>query len=316
MLLFLLKKYVWVVNALLLVAISYLTAGMINDALRDRIESGAAAATGGDGYKSRYEDVKVPHRPRSYYDPIVATGLFGAATGAASPRTGTASGIYAEGAAPNTSLNLELLGTFTRRGADSFSSEGSVAVIKNLDNGKIKGYSRGQRVDLVDSEMVEMGEIGNCRAIIRRSGGSESVSCAKDLGSVAFLRKDSSGSGSAGGSSRPAASPGKGVKKIREGVYQIEKKMLNEFLDKPNNLINQARIVPRDDGIKVFGIRSRSVFFKIGLRNGDTIHKINEVALNDMQNAVLLFSELKQHNEFTIDFTRRGKRRSNRYSVH
>lgn len=316
MLLFLLKKYVWVVNALLLVAISYLVAGMINDALRDRIESGATAATGGGAYKSRYEDVKVPHRPRNYYDPIVATGLFGAAAGDAPPRTGTASGFSAGESAPDTSLKLELLGTFTRRGARSFSSEGSVAVIKNLDNGKIKSYSRGQRVDLVDSEIVEMGEIGNCRAIIRRSGGSESVSCRKDLGAVAFLGKSASGSAGAGGSSRPATGPGEGVKKVREGVYRIEKKMFDEFLDKPNNLINQARIVPRDDGIRVFGIKSRSVFFKIGLRNGDTIHKINEVALNDVQNAVLLFSELKQHSEFTIDFTRRGKRRSNRYSVH
>lgn len=316
MLLFLLKKYVWVVNAVLLVAISYLVAGTINDALRDGIESGATAATGGDAYKSRYEGVKVPRRSRSYYDPIVATGLFGAAAGDEATRTGAASALSAGGAAPDTSLSLELLGTFSRRGALSFSSEGSVAVIKNLDNGKIKGYSRGQRVDLVDSEIVEMGEVGNCRAIIRRSGGSESISCRKDLGAVSFLGKSASGSGSAGGSSVSAASPGKGVKKIREGVYQIEKKMFYEFLDKPNNLINQARIVPRDDGIRVFGIKSRSVFFKIGLRNGDTIHKINEVALNDVQNAVLLFSELKQHSEFTIDFTRRGKRRSNRYSVH
>lgn len=316
MLLFLLKKYVWVVNAVLLVAISYLVAGTINDALRDGIEAGATAATGGDAYKSRYEDVKVPRRPRSYYDPIVATGLFGASSGGPAPRTGAASALSAEESAPDTSLKLELLGTFTRRGARAFSSEGSVAVIKNLDNGRIKSYSRGQRVDLVDSEIVEMGEVGNCRAIIRRSGGSESVSCRKDLGAVSFLGKNASGSAGAGGSSRPAAVPGEGVRKVREGVYQIEKKMFDEFLDKPNNLINQARIVPRDDGIRVFGIKSRSVFFKIGLRNGDTIHKINEVALNDVQNAVLLFSELKQHNEFTIDFTRRGKRRSNRYSVH
>ena len=316
MLLFLLKKYVWVVNAALLVAISYLVAGTINDALRDRIESGATAATGGDAYKSRYEGVKVPRRSRSYYDPIVTTSLFGAAAGGDATRTGAASALSAGEAAPDTSLSLELLGTFSRRGSPSFSSEGSVAVIKNLDNGKIKGYSRGQRVDLVDSEIVEMGEVGNCRAIIRRAGGSESISCRKDLGAVSLLGKGASGSGGAGGSSASAASPGKGVKKIREGVYQIEKKMFYEFLDKPNNLINQARIVPRDDGIRVFGIKSRSVFFKIGLRNGDTIHKINEVALNDVQNAVLLFSELKQHNEFTIDFTRRGKRLSNRYSVH
>lgn len=317
MLLFLLKKYVWVVNVLLIVAIAYSLAGMINGALRDRIESGAASAPGGEAYKSRYEDVKVPYRARSYYDPIVTTNLFGAAaSGAAPPGAGAAPGTSAGGAAPKTSLSLELLGTFTRRGP-GFSSAGDVAVIKNMDNGKIKGYSQGQRVDLVDSEVVEMGEVGNCRAIIRRSGGPESISCRKDIGSVAFLGKGSPGSGSGNGISRPTAgAAGQGVRKIRDGVYQIEKKMFNEFLDKPNNLINQARIVPRDDGIRVFGIKSRSVFFKIGLRNGDTIHKINEVALNDVQNALLLFNELKHHNEFTIDFTRRGKRRSNRYSVH
>ena len=99
-------------------------------------------------------------------------------------------------------------------------------------------------------------------------------------------------------------------------MYQIERRMFDEMLSEPGSLITEAKIVPRDDGIKIFGVKSRSVFYKMGLRNGDIVHQINEVALNDVQNALSLFTDLKGQSEFTVDFTRRGKRKSNRYTVY
>ena len=95
----------------------------------------------------------------------------------------------------------------------------------------------------------------------------------------------------------------------------IERKMLDELLDDPSALINQARVVPQQDGLRFFGIRPSSIFFKIGLRNGDTVHKINEVELSDVQNALGVFGQLKNESDFSIDFTRRGKKLSYAYNV-
>lgn len=318
MLLFLLKKYVSVVNVLLVAAIAYLIAGMVNDGLRDRIESGASAAISVDAFKGKYENVRIPRHPRSHYDGIVKTNLFGPAAGTEfAPPAASApvfDGSLSEGDVPKTSLGLELLGTFQRR--VSFQPSGEIAVIKNVNNGKVKGYSRGQWVDLVEGVRVEMGRIGNCEAIILRDGVAELVAC-RGLASTGFFKGGTTVSARTKGSSRSSSSFGRhGVKKVKDGVYRIEKKMFNEFLDQPNNIISGARIVPKKDGIKVLGVKTRSVFYKIGIRNGDTIHRINDVTLDDVQNALSLFNDLKYQNEFTIDYTRRGKKRSNRYSVH
>ncbi len=311
MLLPVLKKYVWVINLLLIVAISYSIAAMINNGLREKIESGTQTHFGDHLYEEKYGRINIPYRSRDYYDQILKNNLFGEAADVEIEPTDY---IPSDGDVPKTSLKLELLGTFLSEDGYPSLRVANVAVIKNMENSRIKGYSEGQWVDLVTSEKVKIVNIGDCQVTIYRAGGSELLTCGKELeavslgGNVAKPRK-----------SRPAQKQKTveaGISRVGDGIYQIEKKMFDELIAKPNNLITDARIVPLDDGIKIMGVRSRSVFYKIGLRNGDIIHQINEVALNDVQNALLLFDELRSQDEFTVDFTRRGKRRSNRYTVY
>ena len=316
MFLFLLRKYVWVVNILLIVAIAYSVAAMINNGLRDKIESGEGGLTGEHLYKEKYGRVKIPYRPRSYYDSILETNLFGAGGYAGQVETADLSKILEDEITPRTSLKLELLGTFILKARAHTSANRSVAVIKNMENLKIKGYSEGQQVDLITSEKVEVVKIDDCEVTIRRAEGPELISCGNELESV-FSKSPSSASPGRGKTpAKSKKSLASGVSKVSEGMYQIERRMFDELLAEPSSLITEAKIVPRDDGIKIFGVRSRSVFYKMGLRNGDIVHQINEVALNDVQGALSLFDDLKGQTEFTVDFTRRGKRKSNRYTIY
>ena len=316
MFLFLLKKYVWVVNILLIVAIAYSVAAMINNGLRDKIESGEGGLTGEHLYKEKYGRVKIPYRPRSYYDSILETNLFGAGGYAGQVETADLSEVLEGEITPRTSLRLELLGTFVLEGSTRPSANKSVAVIKNMENLKIKGYSEGQQIDLITSEKVEVVKIDDCEVTIRRTKGPELISCGNELESV-FSKSPSSASPGRGKTSAKSKKPlASGVSRVNESTYQMERRMFDELLAEPASLITEARIVPRDDGIKIFGVKSRSVFYKMGLRNGDIVHQINEVALNDMQSALSLFDDLKGQTEFTVDFTRRGKRKSNRYTIY
>lgn len=316
MVLFLLKKYVWVVNILLIVAIAYSVSAMINNGLRDKIESGEGGLTGEHLYKEKYGRVKIPYRPRSYYDSILKTNLFGVGGYVGQTEIGDLSEILEGEIAPKTSLKLELLGTFILKSRTNSSKNKSIAVIKNMENLKIKGYSEGQQVDLVTSEKVEVVKIDDCEVTIRRAEGPELISCGNELESVFSKAPASPSSGRNKTSVKSKKSFASGVSKVSDGLYQIERRMFDELLAEPSSLITEARIVPRDDGIKIFGVKSRSVFYKMGLRNGDIVHQINEVALNDVQGALSLFNDLKGQTEFTVDFTRRGKRKSNRYTVY
>ena len=316
MLLLLLRKYVWVVNILLIVAIAYSVAAMINNGLRDKIESDKGGVTGEHLYKEKYGRVKIPYRSRSYYDSILKTNLFGVGGYAGQMETSDFPAVLEGEITPKTSLKLELLGTFIFKSRTHPSTNRSIAVIKNMENLKIKGYSEGQWVDLVTSEKVEVVKIDDCEVTIRRAEGPELITCGNELESVFSKTAHSSSSGRNKPSTKSKKSSASGVSKVSDGVYQIERRMFDEMLAEPGSLITEAKIVPRDDGIKIFGVKSRSVFYKMGLRNGDVVHQINEVALNDMQSALSLFTDLRGQSEFTVDFTRRGKRKSNRYTVY
>ena len=316
MLFFLLRKYVWVVNVLLIVAIAYSVSAMINNGLRDKIESDKGGMTSEHLYKEKYGRVKIPYRARSYYDSILKTNLFGMGGYAGKMETGDLPEILEGEITPKTSLKLELLGTFILKSRAHTSTNKSVAVIKNMENLKIKGYSEGQLVDLVTSEKVEVAKIDDCEVTIRRAGGPELITCGNELESVFSRTPTISPSRKSKPSVKSKKSSASGVSKVSDGVYQIERRMFDELLSEPGSLITEAKIVPRDDGIKIFGVKSRSVFYKMGLRNGDIVHQINEVALNDVPNALSLLTDLKGQSEFTVDFTRRGKRKSNRYTVY
>ncbi|MXW22528.1 MAG: PDZ domain-containing protein [Candidatus Dadabacteria bacterium] len=316
MLFFLLRKYVWVVNVLLIVAIAYSVSAMVNNGLRDRIESDKGGMTGEHLYKEKYGRVKIPYRARSYYDSILKTNLFGVGGYSGPTDTGDLPEVFEGEITPKTSLKLELMGTFILKSRTHPSTNKSVAVIKSMENLKIKGYSEGQLVDLIASEKVEVVKIDDCEVTIRRAGGPELITCGNELESVFSKSAASSSPKRSRTSVKSKKSSASGVSKVGDGVYQIERRMFDELLAEPRSLITEARIVPRDDGIKIFGVKSRSVFYKMGLRNGDIVHQINEVALNDVPNALSLLTDLKGQSEFTVDFTRRGKRKSNRYTVY
>jgi general secretion pathway protein C len=91
--------------------------------------------------------------------------------------------------------------------------------------------------------------------------------------------------------------------------------MLDELLSNPNELLTQARVIPQEDGLRFFAIRPNSVFFKIGIRNGDILHKINEVELSNVENALNLFEELRGQSKFNINLTRRGQKLTYEYTV-
>lgn len=302
MFLSLFKKYVWLVNLILIVAIAYVVALAVNDKIGDSIYSPSQDILSDNDNSNKFVRLKTTQPNRAYYEVILTRNIFGLDNTTFSDTNGPGG---ANGDAPKTNLNIELLGTHLNIKGDS------IAVIKNTDNGKINGYSDGEIIDIIPDEKVKLLGVDNCKAIIdRKVQGTETIFCKKDV-QLAKETKDPD--------KKPVISTSNdtkgGIKQLSEDKWMIERKMLDELLDDPSALINQARVVPQQDGLRFFGIRPSSIFFKIGLRNGDTVHKINEVELSDVQNALGVFGQLKNENDFSIDFTRRGKKLSYAYNV-
>jgi type II secretion system protein C len=314
------KKYIWIINLVLIAGIAYNLAQIISEKIERKVEPSPSEAIASLNVspekKHRTKESRIS--TRSSYDIILKRNIFGLQN-----TLGLLAGNREEGL-PQTTLNLELLATV-------ITGKKSIAVIKNVDTGQARGYVEDEVIDIVKSENVRLSKIGSCIVVVERSEGPEKIKCKRNIDeepasptitpqiktSTGFSRRERVIRTSRGTTEGEGIQENiqEGIQEIGEGEYVVDQKMLDELLSDPNELFTQARVIPQDDGLRFFGIRPNSVFFKIGLRNGDVIHKINDVELNNVENAFRLFEELKGQSQFSIDLTRRGQRLTYEYTV-
>lgn len=111
-----------------------------------------------------------------------------------------------------------------------------------------------------------------------------------------------------------------GIKKNGENSYEIDRNLVDKVLANPMSVARGARIVPsvkngKANGFKLYAIRPSSVYAKIGLRNGDTIHAINGFELTTPDKALEVYTKVKESNNLSVSVTRRGKPVNLDYSI-
>ncbi len=85
-------------------------------------------------------------------------------------------------------------------------------------------------------------------------------------------------------------------------------------------LLSQARAVPyfrngQSIGMRLFAIRSGSMYEKLGLKNGDIILSVNENSLSDPAQALKLFEQLKSERSIGVRLERNGQNMDMRYNI-
>ena len=321
MLVTILKKYVWVINLILLTGLAYALASSVNGQIEGKLKSTDASAspkfeTADSGRTNKTQGKK----PESYYNIIETRNLFGITSVGEGASNSSITPLSASEEPPDTNLNLVLLGTIMNPDSRS------VAILKNPDNSKVQGYRGGDKIDIIKKETVSLVQVKNCRAIIQRTGKPHETIRCKNLGdqvasasksksraskrSTRQNRRDTRNKNEANN-----ASQDEGITKVGDNEYEISRDMLEDVLGDPTQIVQEARVIPQKDGLRFFGIRSNSIFWKIGIKNGDTLHQINNVELNDVERALGVFEELREQNNFTIEYTRAGQKYTNEYTV-
>lgn len=293
-------KHIWVITVILIIAVAYVFARIVNDKLSKGIYNPTAItkASNVNKFKS-FAYAKTKEHDRTYYDIILKNNIFVPDRNVSRSRRSRDKNISLSNKPQTTDLKVELLGTYLRNNGGK-----SIAIIKNTNNNKIDGYTTGNMVSIIKAEKVKLLKIENCKVTInRRTRGNEVISC-NSTNRVTKKIKNSR-----------TSTNKTGIEKVEQNRWLIEKKMLDELLEDPSKLLTQARAVPKKDGLRFISVQPSSVFFKIGLRNGDILHTINEVELNDMKNVWSIFEQLKGETEFIINFTRKGNKHSYSYNI-
>ena len=94
----------------------------------------------------------------------------------------------------------------------------------------------------------------------------------------------------------------------------LDRSAIESTLGDLNKVVQQARLIPnyRDgavNGFKIFAIREGSLFKKLGLEDGDVIHRINDTEITSVKEAVPMFQLVRTENHFEMELTRGGERR-------
>jgi general secretion pathway protein C len=111
-----------------------------------------------------------------------------------------------------------------------------------------------------------------------------------------------------------------GIKKIDDNNYEIDRSLVDKGLANPMAIAKGARIVPsvkdgKADGFKLYAIRQNSVYAKLGLTNGDTLQSINGFELNSAEQALEVYTKLREASSLDVSLTRRGKPVNIKYSI-
>ena len=102
--------------------------------------------------------------------------------------------------------------------------------------------------------------------------------------------------------------------------YVVDEAELDKGLENLPLLLTQARAVPyfkdgRSIGLRLFAIKSGSLYEKIGLKNGDILKSINGNSLADITQALKLFEQLKQERSIGLVLERDKQDREFKYTI-
>ena len=117
-----------------------------------------------------------------------------------------------------------------------------------------------------------------------------------------------------------AAEIDKGIRKLAERSYEIDRATLNAVLANTPALVQGARIFPelRDGksvGFRLQAVRPDSAFARIGLRSGDVISAVNGLALATPESGLDAFVKLRSASHLSLGLERDGQRLTHEYRI-
>jgi general secretion pathway protein C len=227
------------------------------------------------------------------FSPILEKGLFGkAAQGTLTPIA------QAEGQAAASPGDLALLGTAVGSFRETF------ALVLRRSTREERVFRLGDKVfDVgpllaVKKDMVEI-----------ESGGSR----VKLLAPTAVPGEQGKGAPGGGGMGALASQTG-------SGSYVVDQRALSAALDNIGQAMTDARLLPNAKGGKVEGfnlseVKPQGIFGMIGLKNGDTLMKINDFAIDSPDKAMQSFVSLKGQSRIKLDLMRDGRPLTLNYDI-
>jgi len=243
---------------------------------------------------------------------ILKRNLFGSRVAVASPSPRAVAEEDMEDL-PESSLPLSLLGT-----AVNTQGEKSLAVILNKDTSEEQVYAVG---DTVTGGAV-LSSVARNRVVLLREGREEILEKTEEEIQSARTSPPERSRSERARPSRPSSGEDASVtvRKTGEDSYVMDRREVEGVLQDFNKLLTQIRVVPHftegnPDGFKIFNIRPGSLFAQLGMVNGDIIKRVNGLEISGPEQALQMFTQLRDESRVTVDLERFRKNLTLQYEI-
>ncbi len=143
--------------------------------------------------------------------------------------------------------------------------------------------------------------------VIVNSGGKDVVIALSDITTVKEIKAGTV----------PFASLGR-----RTGAmaYQLDQRSVQQAIEKPDQILTDARFVPytvegKQQGFILREVRPGGIYQSLGLRNEDVLLRINEYAISNPEAALQAFTALKGIDSAELDIIRNGSKMTMTYQI-
>jgi general secretion pathway protein C len=193
-----------------------------------------------------------------------------------------------------TDLNLKLWGTVTGL------KEQTYAVIEESKTRKQNLYRVG---DSIQNAIVKM--VLREKVVLNVDGKDEVLEIEKVRSTAKTM---------------PALQPAQGSRSTRPQRITLRRAQIENALEDVNKLLTQVNIRPhyrdgKPDGLLLTRIKPRSIFLRMGLRNGDIITGVNGSSLQSVDDALKFYESLRSADNVTLELKRRGRSRIIDYNI-
>jgi general secretion pathway protein C len=213
---------------------------------------------------------------------------------------------------PESTLPMKLLGTVVE-----VKGRRSRAIIQDTGTRQQQTFFAGEEVQ----EGVLLASVSRNRVVLIRNGQEEILEKAKDAASSPPARRVAARSGRARPTAAKSAAVGDlNIRKVGDNNYVMDRREVDGFLQDFNKLLTQIRVVPhfadgKPNGFKVFNIRPGSLFAQLGMVNGDIIKRVNSLDITGPEQALQMFTQLRDESRVTVDLERFRKNITLQYDI-
>lgn len=110
------------------------------------------------------------------------------------------------------------------------------------------------------------------------------------------------------------------ARNVGKGAYVVDQETIQQALDKPNQIMTDARLLPhmvegKQQGYVLNEVKAGGIYQSLGLQNSDVLLRINDYNISNPETALQAFNALKGMDRVRLDIIRGGSKMTMTYQL-